>query len=137
MKYAVVLDRGVRLKLNRAAVDRAFERAYRNKGARALASVAHTFGLSKTELGRLFRVTRQAIDDWFARGVPPARIADVERIASLAATLERRFKPERLPQIVRSPLPGLQGRTILAAIAERGAVSVLDMLDRAFAYSVA
>jgi len=135
MKRVIVHSRGLRVTLDRSAIDRAFARAYARRSTRALARIQHAFALNKTELGRLLGgVTRQAIDDWYAKGVPVNRVADVERIAGLAATLQRRFKPERLPQIVRAPLPGLEGQSIVQALATRGVAPVLDMLERAFSY---
>ena len=38
-----------------------------------LAEIEASFGLSKTELGRLFGVSRQAVDQWRVRGVPGDR----------------------------------------------------------------
>lgn len=113
----------------------AFARAYQRRGVRSLARIQHAFGATKTDLGRLFgRVSRQAIDDWLRKGVPASRTADVARIDSLAQTLLRRFKPERLPQIVREPMPGLGGRSIFQAIEADGTVPVFEMLEHAFSY---
>lgn len=86
------------------------------------------------ETGRLFGISRQAVDEWYSKGVPLGRVADVGRTADLAAALYRRFKPERVPQIVRSPLPGLDGQSILSMIRKSGAAPVFEMLDRAFSY---
>ncbi len=111
-----------------------FARVYSKRGARALARVSAIFGLNKTEAGRLFGISRQAIDEWYGKGVPMGRLADVCRTADLAEALKNQFKPERIPQIVRSPLPGLGHHSILRFISERGTVPVFDMLDRAFSY---
>jgi hypothetical protein len=125
-------DRGVK---SAAAVPDAFARVYAKRGTRALARVAAAFGLNKAETGRLFGVSRQAIDEWYLKGVPLGRIADVSRVADLADALHRRFKPERLPQIVRAPLPGLADESILKALCAHGTVPVFDLLDRAFSYA--
>ncbi len=87
-----------------------------------------------TSTGRLFGISREAANEWFSRGVPVDRMADVGRIADLADALQRRFKAERMPQIVRSELPGLGGRNILEIIGEQGTVAIFDLLDRAFSY---
>jgi len=111
-----------------------YARVYAKRGARSLARIAAIFGLSKTETGKLFGISRQAIDEWYAKGVPIGRLGDVERTSDLAEALHRQFKPERVPQIARACLPGLEGRSILATIRECGTVVVFDMLDRAFSY---
>jgi transcriptional regulator with XRE-family HTH domain len=120
--------------LNAAALSSVFERVYSRRGSRALTQILHAFGLKKAELGRLFGVSRQSIDEWLRAGVPHGRIADVSRVADLADTLAKRFKRERLPQIVRAPLPGLNEQSILQAIQRHGVVPVFEMLERAFSY---
>jgi len=135
MKIRVPGTSELRLKsLDSATIGRIFERVYARRGLRALGRVERAFGLSKSGLGRLFGISRQAVDEWLAKGVPASRNADVGRIADLAAALERRFIPERVPQIVRAAIPGLGGRTILDAIAADGPVPVLELLERAFSY---
>ncbi|MHB8148207.1 MAG: hypothetical protein ACYDGM_13245, partial [Vulcanimicrobiaceae bacterium] len=114
-----------------------YARVYGKRGARALARVATVFGLNKTQTGRLFGISRQAVDEWYGKGVPLGRVADVGRTADLADALLDRFKAERIPQIMRSPLPGLGDRSALATISERGTVPIFEMLDRAFSYTPA
>lgn len=118
-----------------ALVPDAHLRIYGKRGARSLSHLAAIFGLNKSETGRLFGVTRQAIDEWYRKGVPPGRIADVGRVADLADALHRRFVSERVPQIVRSPLPGLGDATILEALRAHGTAPIFDLLDRAFSYN--
>lgn len=95
---------------------------------------AAIFGLTKAETGRLFGISRQAIDKWYKKGVPTSRVADVKRVAGVARALHARFIPDRIPQIVREPLPGLQHQTILDALRRGGSVNVLALLNRAFSY---
>lgn len=120
--------------IDAAAMGRIFERVYARRGLRALSRIERAFALSKSAMGRLFGISRQAVDEWLAKGVPPSRAADAQRIADLAAALQRRFAPERLPQIARAPIPGLGGRSILDALAADGPVPVIELLERAFSY---
>ena len=120
--------------LNAVALSSIFERVYSRRGSRALTRILHTFGLKKAELGRVFHVSRQSVGEWLRTGVPHRRIADVSRVADLADTLAKRFKRERLPQIVRAPMPGLGEQSILQAIQKHGVVPVFEMLERAFSY---
>ena len=125
---------GHRMKLKGVSLLTAYPRVYGRRGARALARAQGALGLNKSETGRLFGISRQAVDDWYANGVPIARVADVQRVADLATALHSRFISERVPQIVRTPMPGLDGESILQAIRSRGTVPVFEMLDRAFSY---
>ena len=49
------------------------------------------FELSKSELGRLFGVTRQAIDGWRVGGVPADRQEKLASMLALADLLERKL----------------------------------------------
>lgn len=111
-----------------------FVRVHAHRGRLSLARSAAILGLTKTDTGQLFGVTRQAIDNWYKQGIPMNRVADVDRIADVARALHARFVPERIPHIAHASLPGLNGRTILEAIRINGTQVVLNMLDRAFAY---
>ena len=105
------------------------------KSALALKQTAERWSLSKAQTGRLFGISRQAVDEWYAKGVPPARVADVLRTADLADALHKRFLPDRLPQIVREAMPGLGNTSIIETIERHGTVAVFEMLDRAFGYT--
>lgn len=104
------------------------------RGVKALRMLTAIFGLNTSETGRLFGVSRQAIDEWYENGVPQGRLADVLRAADLANALHKRFLPDRLPQLARAPLPGLGDTSILAAMRRVGTVAIFEMLDRAFGY---
>lgn len=98
------------------------------RGTPALDRVQHAFQLTGSELGALFGVTRQAVEQWRVRGVPVQRSADVDRVAEAAAIFTETFIPARVPQIVRTPGRGLHGRTVLEVLATDGAVPVLEYL---------
>lgn len=96
--------------------------------------IRDSFGLSESELGRLFGVTRQAVDQWRRRGVPPTRSADVDRVGELAGLLQRRLLPRRLPQVVRTPARGLGGRSVLQVLESEGPAPVYAYLSRLYSY---
>src|ERR671916_2682132 len=87
---------------------------------RLLSTIEEPLGLSKTELGRLFGVTRQAIDGWHEQGVPAARgsfpvVYLCESLAVARANVFRtltglRYEPEDLesergPVLVEAEVP--------------------------------
>ncbi len=113
----------------------AHERVYRRVGLRDLATIRDTFQGSPREIGRLFAITRQALQQWADRGVPPGRLADVGRVADVARRLRRTIKRERIPEIVRRPNPGLNGESVMDALAAPdGAKRVSAALDRLTSY---
>jgi hypothetical protein len=104
-------------------------------GTRELDQIQNVFGLSETELARVFRVTRPAVAKWRARGVPVERVADVDRVCELAGYFRKKFIPARVPQIVRNPGKGLGGKSVLQTIAERGVEPVYAYLEQLFSYT--
>jgi hypothetical protein len=122
-------------RLDAQSVYRAHERAYRRAGTGALATVAATFQISPREVGKIFGISRQAIGQWYRGGVPPARLAEVSRVADVALRLRRTFKRERVPELVRRPNPGLAGESVLKTLAEPdGVARVMHALDRLTSY---
>lgn len=103
----------------------------------AVDRIGEVFALNTTELGRLFGVSRQAVDQWRDRGIPAERSADIDRVRELAELYHREFIPERIPQIVRQPIARLAGRTVLEAIADDGPAIVREYLARTFAFLAA
>jgi hypothetical protein len=99
---------------------------------RLLSTIEEPLGLSKTELGRLFGVTRQAIDGWHEQGVPAARQAKAAAVAATVDLLAHRLKPERLPGIVRRPARAYGGLTMLEMIARDRHEELLAITRRSF-----
>ncbi len=112
------------------AMSASLERAFRRRGVRRLYSIQRAFQVNARELGELFGVTRQAVDQWMQRGVPTDRFADVDRVAELADELSRTFRRDRLPSIVRAPLPGLDNASILETILARGTARAFELVER-------
>jgi len=86
--------------------------------ATLLEQITVTLGLTQTELGRLFGVRRQAVDEWTRRGIPPHRQAKAAAIAGLCELLTHYLRPERIPGIARTPAAAYDGLTMLAMIEE-------------------
>jgi hypothetical protein len=102
-----------------------------------LTRLMRIFALSKSELGRLFGVSRQAVDGWLAKGVPANRQEKLATLLALADVLERKLKPDRIPGIARRPADAYAGRTMLELIAEDRQRELLRLVRESFAWSQA
>jgi len=98
----------------------------------AIRSLLSAWQLSIAEAARLFGVTRQAMQQWLAGDVPPARLPKVLAVVRIADLLSRNIRPERIGGIVRSPVPGYAGATMLQLIAQDRHQELLDSVARSF-----
>ena len=100
--------------------------------APSLGQIRGILDLSDPELARILGVTRQALEQWRKRGIPAERSADVDRLAAAADWLAEEVIAERIPQIVRTPVPALGGRTMLEYAREEGSLAWLEHLAMLF-----
>ena len=91
--------------------------------------------LSVTDVGRLFGVARQAVQQWLDDGVPPARQPKLGVVLRIADLLERNLQPERMPAVVRTPARAHGNRSILQAIGDDDHDRVLEVVARSFDWS--
>ena len=95
------------------------------------------FELSKTELGSLFGVRRQAIDQWLERSVPAERQEKVQTLIAIADLLERKLKPGRLAGVARRPADAYGGKTMLELIAADRHRKLLELVRDSFDWASA
>jgi hypothetical protein len=88
--------------------------------------------LSITDVGRLFGVARQAVQQWLDDGVPPSRQPKLATILRIADLLDRNLLPERVPGLVRTPAGAYGRRSILQAIADDDHDAVRRAVERSF-----
>jgi hypothetical protein len=112
-------------------------RAHLNDPENPLERLMRVFALSKSELGRLFGVSRQAVDGWLARGVPADRQEKLATLLGLADLLERKLKIDRIPGIARRAADAYDGKTMLELIAEDRQRQLLELVRDSFAWSQA
>lgn len=108
-----------------------------NAGQPPLDRIRDTFDLNNTELGRLFGVTRQAVQDWARRGVPSDRQDKVTAVAAIADLLERKLKADRIPGVVRRPAAAYDGHSMLDLIAADRHQELLEITRRSFDWATA
>lgn len=97
-----------------------------------LEGIASAFGLSLTELGRMFMVTRQAVVQWMQEGIPAARSQRVHTAQRIADVLRRNLKSDRIPAVVREPAKAYGDRSIIAAIRAGDGAKVLEAVEQVF-----
>lgn len=91
-----------------------------------------SWGLSITDVARVFGVRRQAVQQWLGQGVPPARQPKLLAILGTADLLERNLLPERIPAVVRAPSPADGGSSMLDALAADRHEELLERTRRSF-----
>jgi hypothetical protein len=97
-----------------------------------LEAMMASWHLSVTDVARVFGVRRQAVQQWLAEGVPPARQPKLLAILGIADLLERNLLPERIPAVVRTPSPADDGRSMLEALAADRHEELLERTRRSF-----
>jgi DNA-binding XRE family transcriptional regulator len=95
------------------------------------------FELSKTELGSLFGVRRQAVDQWLERGVPSERQEKVQTLVAICDLLERKLKPGRLAGVSRRVADAYGGKTMLELIAADRHGELLELVRESFDWASA
>ena len=100
-----------------------------------LARSLRVLDISMSEAGRLFGVSRSAVEQWLVRGVPRARLARAANLARIADILERNLKPERIAAVVREPARAYGTKSILDLVRERRGEQARVALEHAFDWS--
>jgi hypothetical protein len=102
-----------------------------------LERLMEAFDLSKSELGRLFGVSRQAIDGWLEKGVPSDRQEKLATVLAVTDLLERKLKPGRLPGVARRAADAYGGSTMLELIAADRQAELLANVRESFDWATA
>lgn len=85
--------------------------------AAALRRVAEVFQLDRQGLADVFGVRRQAVDQWFQRGVPADRQAKLAGVLAIAELLSRKLRAGAVPGVARTVAPAYRNRTMLQMLA--------------------
>jgi hypothetical protein len=102
-----------------------------------LERLMEAFDLSKSELGKLFGISRQAIDGWLAKGVPSDRQEKLATLLAVTDLLERKLKAGRLPGIARRPAAAYDGQTMLEMTAADRHDELLAKVRESFDWATA
>jgi predicted transcriptional regulator len=96
---------------------------------RQLERIMRLWDLTRTDLGHLFGVSRQAVSKWIDAGVPSERIPQVADLAAITDLLAHYLKRDRIPAVVRRPAPNLEGASLLELVS-KGRIADAVVLTR-------
>ena len=104
-----------------------------SQSASELARTIEVWQLSQAKAAASFRVSRQAFSKWLQRGVPADHAVAVADLKAATDLLERYLKRDRIPAVVRRPIPRLGGVSLLDLLGQGDTNQVLsacrDMFD--------
>ena len=107
-----------------------------NSARRSGSDLMRTIGvwqLSQAKAAALFGVSRQAFSKWLQRGVPADHAMTVADLKAATDLLERYLKSDRIPAVVRRPIPRLDGVSLLDLLGQGETKRLLsacrDMFD--------
>ncbi|MGH2649596.1 MAG: hypothetical protein ACRDHS_08825 [Actinomycetota bacterium] len=103
-----------------------------SRGGSELDRLVDAWGLTITDVARLFGVRRQAVQQWLEEGVPAARQPKLLTLLEIADLLERNLRPERIPGVVRAPAEAYEGHSMLELIAADHHQELLESVRRSF-----
>ena len=98
---------------DRAALREIVDRLDTELAAAPLQHCARLWGVSATQIGEMFGVSRQAAAKWLSDGPPAIRSDQVALLDQATGILDRWIKRERIPAVVRRPVDAFDGRSRL------------------------
>jgi ParB-like chromosome segregation protein Spo0J len=104
----------------------------RQRAAAALGRILAAWGLSQAEAARLFGVSRQAVGKWLDHGLPVERAPLVADLAAATDLLVHYLKRERIPAVVRRPIPARGGVSLLELLGQGEGAAVLQACREMF-----
>lgn len=116
-------------------LDAFVESLERRRSGQELDRVLRTWGLSQSEAGRLFGVSRQAVAKWLRDGVPGERVESVANVAAATDVLTHYLKRDRIPAVVRREATNLDGRSLLDLLATGQTEVLLQKCRAMFAFT--
>lgn len=91
------------------------------------------WGLTQSEAASLFGVSRQALSKWLATGIPAKRVESVADLAAATDVLIHYLKQDRIPAVVRRPIPEKANNSLLDLLGKGKTKEILetcrDMFD--------
>ena len=102
-----------------------FTESLDRRAAESVARTIEVWDMKQAEAARLFGVSRQAIGTWLRRGVSADRAGAVADLAAATDLLVHDLERDRIPAVVRRPIPSLGGISLMDLLARGDTQSVL------------
>lgn len=119
----------------RAWLDAFTEHLDRQRAGQSLVRTLSVWGLSQAEAARLLGVSRQAIGKWLEHGVPAERARLVADLAAATDLLVHYLQRDRIPAVVRRPIPARQGASLLDLLAQGDSGELVDACRSMFDFA--
>lgn len=107
----------------------------RRVSGQQLERIMRLWDLSRTDLGRLFGVSRQAVSKWIDDGVPAERITQIADLAAITDLLTHYLKRDRIPAVVRRSAPNLGDVSLLDMVGEGRTAEAVALTRRMFTFA--
>ena len=120
-----------------AWLDAFIEHLDRQRSGQSLARALSVWGLSQAEAARLLGVSRQAVGKWLEHGVPAERATLVADLAAATDLLVHYLKRDRIPAVVRRPIPDRHGVSLLQLLAQGDSGELLAVCRNMFEFAQA
>ena len=117
-----------------AWLDAFIESLDRQRAGRSFARTLAVWALSQAEVARLFGVSRQAVGKWLRHGVPPERAGAISDLAAATDLLVRHLKSDRIPAVVRRPIPSRDGVSLMDLLAQGDTPALLAVCRDMFRF---
>jgi len=104
---------------------------------RKVNQIRSSMALSGADLARLLGVSREAVRQWEnGSTISEDRWATIDSAYETVQRLLKYFKPDRLPAVIRRPIPGLGNRSPWDLLLMRREDELLRFYERVFSYGV-
>ena len=107
----------------------------RRRSGRDLERILAVWGLSQSEAGRRFGVSRQAVAKWLADGIPIDRAEDVAHLSAATDLLVRYLRRDRIPAVVRRPIPAAEDESLLGLLSNGRYQQILTICRAMFDFA--
>ena len=98
----------------------------------SLPNTLAVWSLNQSEAARQFGVSRQTISKWLENGIPTKRLESVANLAAATDVLIHYLKRDRIPAVVRRPIPEQANKSLLDLLGEGKTKEILEICRNMF-----
>lgn len=106
----------------------------RHRASYSLVRTMQAWGWSQADAARLFGVSRQAVGKWLRHGPPAERSTALADLAAATDLLMHYLKRDRIPAVVRRPVPALGGLSLMDLLARGDTARLQETCRDMFAF---